>query len=210
MRTWDSSNPKAALMTRKRDLIVAAALKEFLDDGYEGSSVNRIADEAGVSIKTLYRHFENKEDLFIAVIKAACARASDPREPEWMEMAPLTGLTVAATEHLPFILSVEQLALYRVVTQAPDRFPQLGLSYRDQVVGERVGRLRMFFDRWPDALRSRIADPSDAAHTFIALTEGDFVEAALLGAAPPEPAAIRAHSELAARRLLALVEADLV
>jgi AcrR family transcriptional regulator len=25
-----------------------------------------------VSIKTLYRHFDNKEDLFVAVIQTAC------------------------------------------------------------------------------------------------------------------------------------------
>jgi Bacterial regulatory proteins, tetR family len=34
----------------------------------DGSSVNRIAEDAGVSIKTLYRHFDNKDDLFVAVI----------------------------------------------------------------------------------------------------------------------------------------------
>jgi tetracycline repressor-like protein len=34
----------------------------FLEDGYAGSSVNRIAGGAGVSIKTLYRHFDDKGD----------------------------------------------------------------------------------------------------------------------------------------------------
>ena len=197
-------------MTRKRDLIVKAALTAFLDDGYEGSSVNRIADEAGVSIKTLYRHFDNKEDLFIAVIEAACAAAQDPREPEWMSLPPLEGLAGAAAEHIPFILSVEQLALFRVVTQAPERFPQLGLSYRNQIVGQRIELLLAFFDRWPETLRSRIVDATDAAHTFVALAEGDFLEAALLGAEAPEPAVIQAHANLAARRLLALADAALV
>src|SRR3546814_12752228 len=37
------------------------------------SSVNRIAAEAGVSIKTLYRHFDNKDDLFQAVMEEVCA-----------------------------------------------------------------------------------------------------------------------------------------
>src|SRR6516165_9354722 len=36
------------------------------------SSVNRLLAPAGVSIKTVYRHFDNKDDLFSAVMQAAC------------------------------------------------------------------------------------------------------------------------------------------
>jgi hypothetical protein len=43
-------------MARKRHAIINAALAAFLDQGYGGSSVNRIAASAGVSITTLYRH----------------------------------------------------------------------------------------------------------------------------------------------------------
>jgi AcrR family transcriptional regulator len=60
VKTWSDDNPKAALMSRKRTMIVDAALRAFLENGYAESSVNRIAEEAGVSIKTLYRHFESK------------------------------------------------------------------------------------------------------------------------------------------------------
>src|SRR5438128_2242521 len=63
MRQWSADNPKASLMERKRALIVAAAQQAFLDKGYAESSMGRIADAAGVSIKTVYRHFENKDDL---------------------------------------------------------------------------------------------------------------------------------------------------
>ena len=71
-KTWSTDNPKAALMARKRAAIVDAALKAFLEAGYAEASVNRIAAAAGVSIKTLYRHFESKDDLFSAVMQAAC------------------------------------------------------------------------------------------------------------------------------------------
>jgi len=74
VKTWSDDNPKAALMSRKRAVIVDAALRAFLENGYAESSVNRIAKEAGVSIKTLYRHFESKDDLFSAVMEAACAK----------------------------------------------------------------------------------------------------------------------------------------
>src|SRR5712672_2196003 len=73
-KTWSVDNPKAALMARKRAVIVDAALKAFLEAGYAEASVNQIAATAGVSIKTLYRHFESKDDLFSAVMQAACGK----------------------------------------------------------------------------------------------------------------------------------------
>ena len=56
-------------MDQKRAVIVAAALDAFLDAGYAGASVNHIAAAAGVSIKTLYRHYDSKDDLFSAVMQ---------------------------------------------------------------------------------------------------------------------------------------------
>ena len=73
-KTWSADNPKAALMARKRAVIVDAALKAFLEAGYAEASVNRIAAAAGVSIKTLYRHYDSKDDLFSAVMEAACGK----------------------------------------------------------------------------------------------------------------------------------------
>jgi AcrR family transcriptional regulator len=34
--------------------------------------MDRIAESAAVSVKTIYRHFENKDELFSAVMQAAC------------------------------------------------------------------------------------------------------------------------------------------
>src|SRR3546814_19610867 len=77
-KTWHANDPKAALMTRKRKAIVEAARRQFLDSGYAESSVNRIAAEAGVSIKPLYRHFDNKDDLFQAGMEEVCATETKP------------------------------------------------------------------------------------------------------------------------------------
>src|SRR5258708_2729831 len=73
-KTWSADNPKAALMTRKRAVIVDAALRAFLEAGYAEASVNHIAAAAGVSIKTLHRHYESKDDLFSAVRRLAASR----------------------------------------------------------------------------------------------------------------------------------------
>src|SRR3546814_5567942 len=108
-------------MTRKRKAIVEAARRQFLDSGYAESSVNRIAAEAGVSIKTLYRHFDNKDDLFQAVMEEVCATetktmpaaAPDTPAPD-RNRAPdgerdrLSAMGIASLRH---VLSDDQLAL---------------------------------------------------------------------------------------------------
>src|ERR1700722_10134894 len=53
---------------RKHDAIGAAALTLFARDGYERTSVDAIAAEAGVSKRTVYSHYGDKENLFLLVI----------------------------------------------------------------------------------------------------------------------------------------------
>ena len=48
--------------------ILEAAQAEFLTQGYEGASTDGICQRAGVSKRTLYRHFNNKQGLFKAVL----------------------------------------------------------------------------------------------------------------------------------------------
>lgn len=54
---------------RKHDAIAAAALVLFARDGYERTSVDAIAAEAGVSKRTVYSHYRDKEDLFLLVLR---------------------------------------------------------------------------------------------------------------------------------------------
>jgi len=46
-----------------RERIIEAAGKLFVDKGYEGVSMRRVAEEAGCSQMAMYRHFANKEAL---------------------------------------------------------------------------------------------------------------------------------------------------
>ncbi len=43
-------------------------------DGYGAASVLQVAERAGVAAGTLYRHFASKEELFVEVFRAVCAR----------------------------------------------------------------------------------------------------------------------------------------
>ncbi len=48
-----------------RQLLQRQALQLFQRDGYDATTMNAVADAAGVSAMTVYRHFPTKEDLVI-------------------------------------------------------------------------------------------------------------------------------------------------
>ncbi len=56
---------------RSREAILAAARDEFAAFGLGGARVERIAERAGVNKKLLYHYFEDKDDLFRAVMEEA-------------------------------------------------------------------------------------------------------------------------------------------
>ncbi|MEA4812308.1 MAG: TetR/AcrR family transcriptional regulator [Anaerolineaceae bacterium] len=52
----------------KRDRIFTTAISEFAEHGYSAASINTIARKAGVSIGGMYKYFDSKEDLFLAMV----------------------------------------------------------------------------------------------------------------------------------------------
>ncbi|POM22561.1 HTH-type transcriptional regulator AcrR [Actinomadura rubteroloni] len=52
----------------KREEILAAARRLFIDDGYESASMGQIAKSAGVTVNTIYWYFRDKDDLLVAVL----------------------------------------------------------------------------------------------------------------------------------------------
>lgn len=52
----------------KRAAILEAAVAEFLVQGFRDTSMDRIAEHANVSKRTVYNHFESKEVLFRAIV----------------------------------------------------------------------------------------------------------------------------------------------
>lgn len=49
-------------------MILDGAVKVFTENGFDTSSMDRIAEVAGVSKRTIYNHFQNKESLFQAIV----------------------------------------------------------------------------------------------------------------------------------------------
>lgn len=71
-----------------RDVLIAAATEVFARRGYEGASLEEIAETAGFTRGAIYKNFGGKEDLFFAAIERGnertieAFRAIAPRSPD--------------------------------------------------------------------------------------------------------------------------------
>jgi TetR/AcrR family transcriptional regulator len=52
----------------KQSKIFEAAMTEFAEHGYESANINNIAENAGVSIGSMYKYFINKEELYLTIV----------------------------------------------------------------------------------------------------------------------------------------------
>ncbi len=66
--------PRQEKKLRQRQEILASALDLFSQKGYHNVSMHEIAEKAELAIGTLYKSFQNKEDLYKALVLEQCDR----------------------------------------------------------------------------------------------------------------------------------------
>lgn len=54
---------------RTRAALIEVAYEQFVAQGYHGTSMRQIADAVGLTVAGIYKHFDNKENLFTAVVR---------------------------------------------------------------------------------------------------------------------------------------------
>ena len=69
--TFDNIAPE------KRERIINAATAEFALKGFENANINNLAKKADVSVGSLYKYFENKQDMFLTIIHYSIATMED-------------------------------------------------------------------------------------------------------------------------------------
>jgi AcrR family transcriptional regulator len=118
---------------QKRRAILDAALTEFLEQGYRGAGMDRIAALAGASKVTVYAHFADKQALFGAVLADAievASRAGSPLVSALAETGDLPGdLRAFAREHVRAVTQPPLVSLRRMIIGEAGRFPELARTW---------------------------------------------------------------------------------
>ncbi len=110
----------------KRQAILVAAKDLFLQLGYEGSSMDAIAQEAGVSKLTVYNHFKDKENLFVAAIEHHGDTLLPPLDFDLKaDMRIETALYNISVRFQSITYSKEGLELHRLMCSMTQQNPQL-------------------------------------------------------------------------------------
>jgi TetR/AcrR family transcriptional regulator, transcriptional repressor of aconitase len=124
--------------TRRREEILEAAQRVFARHGFEGATVARLEQETGLSRGAIFSYFENKDDLFIAVV----ARSSGRLTELWLDQGFRALLEEIAHED-PDWLAVQLEAARRVRTDPRVREMVARLEERAaETRPERLERLR--------------------------------------------------------------------
>ncbi len=183
-----------------RERLVVAAVDLFTEQGYDATTVAQIAERAGVTKSTFFRHFPDKRELLVAgqetlsrllaegiaeaperatpleAVAAGLERASAAMGPMNRELAPRLKAAVAASAELQERDALKSVGLAAAMTEAliargvPD--PTAALASELGVLAFKRG-----FAEWTDGQR----DASDelARHVLSALDELRAASAAL-------------------------------
>jgi AcrR family transcriptional regulator len=121
--------PPKGLAGVVEERILAAARKVFLERGFEGASIEEIAEAARSGKPTIYARFPGKKALFTAVVVQSIA-ANTAR----LETFTPTGATIeerlesVAVAVLQRVLASDSIGLMRVAIAESPRFPDLARS----------------------------------------------------------------------------------
>lgn len=157
----------------KREQIVKAAVKIFLEKGFAATSMNAVAEEAGVIKATIYSHFKDKEQLFAAIIQEITLKKVpiDLANPEPMlALAPEEFIDLFTEKFCRLLKDPEYHALFRVLIGEAERFPQLANIYVRTVIMPSMGLVTKYYEIHKEL---EISDAQATAHicagSFISL-----------------------------------------
>lgn len=186
----------------KRQVILQVARATFLNHGYERTSMEGVAQAAGVSKTTVYAHFPTKAEMFRAVVGEHCqAQMGLAGHLDWLPPDPAAALTLFARRLVEMLSWPDTVAMSRVVLAEVGRFPEL----RDAILAAAVDPVhKALADLLRRAARDgtlAVDDPDFAAELFLNGLRGGFFLKQLIGWQVPRAEVERLIAALVAQVL---------
>ena len=177
--------PRKGEESLSRDRLLDTALKLFLEYGYGNLSLETIARDARVSMRTIYSQFGGKAGLFGAVIK----RCSDPFVAALAEESPLEGrpeeaLIAFARQFLYAITRPDVVRIRAMLIGESLHFPDLATQFYEQGPQRTLAHLAQFFARQQQAGHFAAIDPHILADQFLSGLRSERFQKLQLGLEP--------------------------
>lgn len=203
----DDPQKRIRLTDRKRSAIVKAAVAAFRENGFECTSMDRIAEAACVSKRTVYNHFPSKEDLFTEIVgqlTASCRTIGEFQfDPNESLAAQLTRIGQSA---VCVAISPESRDLARVMLSRFLHAPELA---REMLRGPKQYEAKLV--EWIGAAqragRLQVDEPMRAVRQFLGLIHTFALWPQLIGGeTPPDEGEQQAIVDAAVAMFLARYE----
>jgi AcrR family transcriptional regulator len=171
----------------RREDILQASLHLFAEKGFHGTSMRDIARSADITEGLIYHYFENKRDLFRAIIDEHSFLPLLRTLPELAEHLDLRGLLIVLARGFFDVLR-QNTELTRLLLQEVQVFPEEKEAFFSDAVGQSISELAQILDsRISERTRAQI-DPQVAARIFFNSLLAFFVEQEILGGKQALPA----------------------
>lgn len=181
----------------RREQLLEEAVRLFGEHGFGGLSLETIAREARVSLRTIYTQFGGKAGLFSAAVRRysdffVAALPVDPNAEASLD----TVLADFAREYLYRLTRPELLRLRAQFLAEASRFPELAREFYSQGPERTLDHLARFFALQQQAGTIAAADPLFLAGQFVSALRGERFQRLQFGLDPvptPEVVAVWAR-----------------
>lgn len=182
--------PTAIPRPDSREAIVHAAERLFLRHGFDGVSMDDLADSAGVARRTLYNQFASKEEILREMLGRLSNRLRDVLPPGIETQGDVeTVLRLVAKAILTFQAPPAYAGLLRMTVADVHRHPWIAKAF-ESVHKPYLDRFARYFEHMTQLGVLEVPHPLLAAHQFLGLINGPTLWPRVLNQAgiaePPE------------------------
>jgi AcrR family transcriptional regulator len=166
------SLPKAAITEKDRSdrsaQIRRAALKLFNEKGFSSTRLEDVAEEAGVSKGTIYLYFENKEDLFFAIIRGVVPEVRNKQREVAEHEGSLAILLKSLIVELGYkMVHTELGACVKLVAAEGRNFPEIAEYHKTHIALPGITTFKTIIDKGIAAKEFRPCDSEALASLVI-------------------------------------------
>jgi TetR/AcrR family transcriptional repressor of mexJK operon len=189
-RRGSGGRPTREEAVRRDARLLDVATTLFMERGFDGTSIDAVAEAAGVSKPTVYARYHDKRDLFAAVLRqrirlwlAPLSAAAEAQATEASPKSIKTTLHELSRHMLAYTLAPEAGALQRILSAQAVQFPELAKLANEEGWLRAVRAVSSLLGQAAARGQIKVDDPELAADIFLNLVLGHCKRLVLYGIA---------------------------
>lgn len=168
---------------RRQQHLLDIAGAMFMKLGFDGTSIDAVAEATGASKRTVYAHYRDKNELFAAVLRRLIDRCLVPLDRFPLGTSDLEPMLMEIGRHLlTTALAPQAVSLHRIIIGESERRPEFGRLAHREGRQRAIRAIAAALKRHAPLLQA--GDLALAAEQFISLVVDNNLRLAALGIGP--------------------------